>query len=865
MARPFLTSIDLGQNQILNASLQNLAAAPSSPVPGQVYYNTANAQPYCWNSSAWLSLSAAGSYLSLTGGTLSGLLTAPAYRASGAWGAYEWYDGAAGADAKYSDITQVGGVIYGRLVNDAYSTASNWLSITRTGYVANALNLYASTIGLNAAVNVSGNLAVGGGAVTVGTTGSYNVASYSGLTVGYFNPGTQAGDNGIIYTAGSAGTGALIIAPWSATAGASLRMTAAGASTLTGSLSIGGTVSGAGVTALFAAPPPIGSTTPNSAAFNAVTTAGLTAYGLLAIANNSSSLPPATSAGALNWNFTGGAGETDFFNLYSSATTSFQWYQRGASSATLLAGLSSTGTMALTGGLSATTGSFSGAVSSGFLSCQGGSIGGTGWWFGSNATYASGWKYIATDFAWFMRSDGSTSDVVSLYVGPSGTAGATLTAVNSLTVNQTGGVTIPITLTVNGNATLSGGATTLNNATSNWLNFGTNGNANPTLPSRSAGTKIVLRDVLNGVFEADFAIGVGPYNLWHTVPDVSCSYNWYQSATNIMGLDGSGNLTVTGAVAAASIDNVPIGQTTRAAGGFAALNAASGNLLTNIGRNRVDNGDMEVAQRPLPVTASGTYVVDRWIVYFLAGTASVTQSSTANYTSRKQISGVFTGLTATNICGYVQRIEAARSWDLAGQNVTVSFNSAYTVSAGSTSFAVELSYATVTDNFASRTVIGTATAFTPSSTPGTYSATFAVPSGATTGLEINFIATQATATGNLTWLLTSVQLEAGSIATQFERVDPVLSLHRCQRFYQSFTNLIVLGYSSTGSQILSDFLLPVQMRATPTATITSAIYSNASAFTANSLAQQHVRLQSLITAGPAIGYGQANVALIADL
>src|SRR5258708_210072 len=50
----FVTNLDLSQNQLLNARIQNLSSDPSSPVEGQIYANTTSHKLLFHNGTAFI-------------------------------------------------------------------------------------------------------------------------------------------------------------------------------------------------------------------------------------------------------------------------------------------------------------------------------------------------------------------------------------------------------------------------------------------------------------------------------------------------------------------------------------------------------------------------------------------------------------------------------------------------------------------------------------------------------------------------------------------------------------------------------------------------------------------------------------------
>ncbi len=88
--------------------------------------------------------------------------------------------------------------------------------------------------------------------------------------------------------------------------------------------------------------------------------------------------------------------------------------------------------------------------------------------------------------------------------------------------------------------TFSGGATTLGNATSNRIDWGTVGVAAP--GANSTGEKLQLYGTAGAVGASDYALGIENSNMWF---NTGGGFKWYVGAVSKMTMDSSGNLTAT--------------------------------------------------------------------------------------------------------------------------------------------------------------------------------------------------------------------------------------------------------------------------------------------------------------------------------
>ena len=291
------------------------------------------------------------------------------------------------------------------------------------------------------------------------------------------------------------------------------------------------------------------------------------------------------------------------------------------------------------------------------------------------------------------------------------------------------------------------------------------------------------------------------------------------------------------------------------------------NITNNLSnRNLIINGAFQVAQRATSATAEGYATVDRFSLHHggededcIQSQHALTSSDTGpweegfRHSYHIQNGNQTSGGDSGDFCYIRQKIEgqniAFSGWNYlsASSYITVSFWIKSSVAFNSLCYAqtfsgTDYNYPFETGNLSAntwtkitKTIPGNSNLvfdadnnqgfmitwgmywgsdFTDNSTSlnawGVYDSSQRLPDMASTWWTTN----------DATFEITGVQLEVGSVATDFEHRSFAQELSLCQRYYQTFVKLST-GYGSGNGYARSTHLYPCQMRAAPTATITS--------------------------------------------
>ena len=269
-------------------------------------------------------------------------------------------------------------------------------------------------------------------------------------------------------------------------------------------------------------------------------------------------------------------------------------------------------------------------------------------------------------------------------------------------------------------------------------------------------------------------------------------------------------------------------------------------------RNRIINGNFDIWQRGTSQINSGYGSADRWISLHNGSTKTASQGvftvgqtevpGNPKYYLRHVVSSL---AGAGNHCVITQRIEGVET--LAGQTATLSF---WAKADSNKNIATELFQYFGTGGSPSAFIssIGVTTHSLTTSWQK-FTTTVAIPSisGKTIGsdgkdcliLHFWFDAgsdfnsrTNSLGQQSGTFDIAQVQLEEGPVATPFERRPIGTELRLCQRYYyigklgRGLCNgcPTIFNQSSNNTPVLESFPFPVDMRATPTITVSGSIF-----------------------------------------
>jgi hypothetical protein len=273
-------------------------------------------------------------------------------------------------------------------------------------------------------------------------------------------------------------------------------------------------------------------------------------------------------------------------------------------------------------------------------------------------------------------------------------------------------------------------------------------------------------------------------------------------------------------------------------GTAATLSSINGGPISGA-RNRIINGDMRVWQRGTsfsgmtPSLGVPAYAADRWFVNQLTSQSStdVTQQTggATRFSIRVQKRSGSTG-ASTNQLG--QLIENLNCLDLPGKQITLSFTAKAGANYSATGNALSVSIFTCTTadqsstTFVNGTATGQATLYSGTVTLTTSNQTFSITTSAVAANATNICLvftenSSASAAGANDWFeISDVQIEAGTVATPFERRSYGQELALCQRYYEVTGNSTFFYTFNTAASIWRNACrFQVPKRASPTVTL----------------------------------------------